>query len=261
MSPQTSLGKEQALELDHSDTLSELESTNSLLDHERQTGGALPKGSSRFGFRSCSSCRLLPWFSLGILLTASLTFLSLAVYISQKAPPTMYPVVGLGMVEIDFKLDNKPAQEKSTKAFLAQLAKPYVSSYLGPPRGSLDATWRRITAVEGIPVSNEVMRKVDTEFISTLPADLQNTDDIMVEDSAYHQLHCLNFLRQQVFRNHYFGWSPSFGPEGLRKNCQDHMKHCLEMMDHYLLYNDYETVKDKVDFEELNKCPSYEDYS
>ena len=31
------------------------------------------------------------------------------------------------------------------------------------------------------------------------------------------------------------------------------------MMNHYLLYNDYGTIEDTVDFVELNKCPIYGD--
>ncbi|MCJ1312589.1 hypothetical protein MMC25_006263 [Agyrium rufum] len=231
------------------------ESEQLLLDDGYDIGPEFTTFKGRVGPKKSRLYRLLPWICHGVLLTASLVFFSLAIHFSGTKSPTIYPVVGLGLVEIDYMLDNPP-RDNSTQEFLGLLAKPYASSYIGPPQGALDAAWRRITEFEPLPVSAEIMQEIDVEHYSKLPADLQNKDGLHVDGTAYHQLHCLNFLRLQVFRNHYLGWSPSFGPDGMRKDCRYHMEHCLEMMSVILLDNDYEKFKDTLLTAVFSKCPS-----
>ena len=103
------------------------------------------------------------------------------------------------------------------------------SPYRGPPSEELDEAWSRITDIGVFGLSDTDFQTINPTYGDSavrLPDDRGGQKAGSLE--VFHQLHCLNFLRQSTFMEHYKSRVVSFqdDPNVVRT----HIDHCIEML-------------------------------
>ncbi|KAI0914382.1 hypothetical protein F4823DRAFT_351890 [Ustulina deusta] len=94
----------------------------------------------------------------------------------------------------------------------------------------VDARWDHIVAIGNTMISHEEMTKLgldpDTSLKITDPRDGKSGYRVAIE--VFHQLHCLNLLRQNVYKDYYapLGGDTSAPPMDLRR----HLDHCIDAL-------------------------------
>lgn len=207
----------------------------SLEEEEPLTGadGVPEKWSSRFSSSSLPK-RLArvtpywPWIAHGVLLSLSLTFFALSLCIRSTAkhgvlldrPPETYSPA-LGAVQYEIQRFDLPAVPEG----------PFVGK--GP---EVDKMWDYIT--DGVPdtmVSREEMIKMGLDPEGALeitnPATGEKGYRVAVE--VFHQLHCLNLMRQANYKSHY---QPLGGDVAAEKHdLHGHIDHCIDALRQFVM--------------------------
>ncbi|KAI1816765.1 hypothetical protein GGS20DRAFT_536118 [Poronia punctata] len=99
----------------------------------------------------------------------------------------------------------------------------------------VDARWDYISAIGDTMISREEMVKLgldpDISLNITDPRDGKPGFRVAIE--VFHQLHCLNLLRQNVHRDYYapLGGDTSAAPEDLR----GHLDHCIDALRQFVM--------------------------
>jgi hypothetical protein len=102
------------------------------------------------------------------------------------------------------------------------------SIYRMPPSPAVDAAWDEVSA-EGfeamtVPASMVVDSKKDPDMSLKAPSAWGYGDDAyVVQVDVFHQIHCLNELRKEIYYDHYYAQPPS----ALHR---DHKSHCIHML-------------------------------
>ncbi|KAL5366465.1 hypothetical protein BJX96DRAFT_169954 [Aspergillus floccosus] len=107
--------------------------------------------------------------------------------------------------------------------------------YKGHPSPELDAAWHQLTEVRHVSISPEIMAAIDKS----------NSNAVQLPDGNYlgatevfHQLHCLNLIRQHSYKEYYDvdGRRPpglTDSPATLRK----HLDHCIDILRQNIMCN------------------------
>ncbi|KAI8966863.1 hypothetical protein F5Y11DRAFT_308370 [Daldinia sp. FL1419] len=99
----------------------------------------------------------------------------------------------------------------------------------------VDAAWDGISAIGDTMISREEMIKLglnpDTSLAITNPRDGKPGYRVAIE--VFHQLHCLNLLRQNVYKEYYspLGGDTSDAPEDLT----GHLDHCIDALRQFVM--------------------------
>ncbi|KAI5868033.1 hypothetical protein GGS23DRAFT_8141 [Durotheca rogersii] len=99
----------------------------------------------------------------------------------------------------------------------------------------VDAAWDEISAIGDTMISREEMLKLgldpDVSLAITDPRD--GRPGYRVAFEVFHQLHCLNLIRQNVYKDHYapLGGDTSAQPEHL----QGHLNHCIDALRQFVM--------------------------
>jgi hypothetical protein len=95
--------------------------------------------------------------------------------------------------------------------------------FAGPPRGNpdIDETWRELLKNINIRVSKD-----ELESTGQTSVDLPENGGYLAWFGAYHELHCLKFVRQWVYRDHYF---PNI-TQSEHGVLEMHTDHCIEYL-------------------------------
>ncbi|CAF9940387.1 MAG: hypothetical protein HETSPECPRED_002399 [Heterodermia speciosa] len=106
------------------------------------------------------------------------------------------------------------------------------SPFRGPPTPSLDAAWETLVRME----SMEAFSITESEYLqlghpldeNVVRLDPTQGGGIFAGLEVYHQMHCLNLIRQYTYPEYYHNRSITFTdpPELLRT----HVDHCIEML-------------------------------
>ncbi|MCJ1261258.1 hypothetical protein MMC22_001122 [Lobaria immixta] len=103
--------------------------------------------------------------------------------------------------------------------------------YRLPPSPEVDAAWERIANIGIHPVTREdVIRLGKNPDEAIIPPDYWGLDGhYMVELDVFHQIHCLNALRQALVFNYDYYWGERFGlnPPLMFTT---HLNHCTSMI-------------------------------
>ena len=103
------------------------------------------------------------------------------------------------------------------------------SPYRGPPSEELDEAWTRITDIGVFGLSDTEFQKINSTYGNSavrLPDDRGGQKAGSLE--VFHQLHCLNFLRQSTYIEHYKTRVVSFQDDS--NVVRTHIDHCIEML-------------------------------
>lgn len=105
------------------------------------------------------------------------------------------------------------------------------SIYREDPSPAVDAAWDRISNVRTISMSRDDVIKLGKDPLTTAkyPPDFGLGPDAFIgEVDVFHQIHCLNSLRKEIFFEHYFaGQYPDDKPSTLHKT---HTSHCIYIL-------------------------------
>ncbi|KAI2607962.1 hypothetical protein GGR54DRAFT_389811 [Hypoxylon sp. NC1633] len=95
------------------------------------------------------------------------------------------------------------------------------SPYAGPPSEDIDRAWANL-------LDHVNIRASDRELASSNQTSVQlpSGQDSLVWMDVSHQLHCVKYLRQWIYRNHYH---PEVGPEEI-PHWLLHIDHCLDLI-------------------------------
>jgi hypothetical protein len=102
------------------------------------------------------------------------------------------------------------------------------SIYRMPPSPAVDAAWDEVSA-EGfeamtVPASMIIDSKKNPKISLKAPSVWGYGDDAyVVQVDVFHQIHCLNELRKEIYYDHYYAQPPS----ALHR---DHKSHCIHML-------------------------------
>jgi hypothetical protein len=106
------------------------------------------------------------------------------------------------------------------------------SIYRGKPGPEVDAAWKDLTAEHAIPISADEVKKLgkDPKTAVKFPESFgYGSDAYVAQVDVFHQIHCLDALREEMHRNYYSGL-----PSSSRNTMQKvHINHCV----HVLLQN------------------------
>ncbi|KXL47457.1 hypothetical protein M433DRAFT_77003, partial [Acidomyces richmondensis BFW] len=107
------------------------------------------------------------------------------------------------------------------------------SIYKGKPSPLLDGAWDNVTHLKYIPLSEEEVRRLGKDPRNTV----QFPPDFRIEDKPYagflevfHQLHCLNTIRQYLDIDHYKVHFP-----GTELENRAHVDHCIDILRQVLM--------------------------
>ncbi|KAI4247944.1 MAG: hypothetical protein L6R42_009450, partial [Xanthoria sp. 1 TBL-2021] len=146
----------------------------------------------------------------------------------------------------------------------------YPSVFRGPPNPTQDAAWQTLVNREsvgafGLPTAGFRRLNQTLDGNTTRLSDYQG-GQLFATLEVFHQLHCLNFIREYTHKDYYESRSPSFtdSPEMVRI----HVDHCIEILRQKLTcdadvgvitYN-WVAVRDLPwpNFNVLHKCRNFE---
>ncbi|KAI9803591.1 MAG: hypothetical protein M1825_001934 [Sarcosagium campestre] len=203
-------------------------------------------------------CRVFPWTFHALLLTLAVGLLSLAETRDHAARRSCVERNSVYSPALE------AVQEYHEVQFNGTLDHP--SPYRGTPTDELDAAWANLTNGMGaFTVDDETMRKIGHSDISVRVPEKYG-GGFMASLETFHQLHCVNLIRQYTYKEYYQDRSSSFKdpPELLRT----HVDHCLEMLRQKLMcdadvgvitYNWVE-IRDQPwpDFNTKHKCRNFD---
>lgn len=159
----------------------------------------------------------LPWLLHGILLLISAMMLFLAMKHERAARSK----------QSSFSPASSTLGAYHTARFNGTFDAP--SPYRGSPGEDLDAAWSHITDIGVFGLSDAELARVDPTFKDSA-VELPQSQGGQTAGSleVFHQLHCLNFLRQSTYMEYYKTRVISFqdAPEIVRT----HIDHCIEMI-------------------------------
>ncbi|KAJ8064631.1 hypothetical protein OCU04_006957 [Sclerotinia nivalis] len=95
------------------------------------------------------------------------------------------------------------------------------SIYAGAPSTDLDNAWQDLLSGINIRVSQAELERTNQTSVQ-----LQNSQDRLAWLEAFHQLHCVKFVRQAIYSNHYF---PDVSGDE-RTHWLLHADHCVELL-------------------------------
>ncbi|KAF3024342.1 hypothetical protein E8E14_014085 [Neopestalotiopsis sp. 37M] len=166
------------------------------------------------------------WFAHAILLSLSLTFFALSFCIKSakhpetgRLPETYSPALGAIKYEIQH-FDLPPVPEG-----------PFVGK-----GDDVDAMWDYIT--DGIPdtmISREEMIKIglDPEGALEITNPRTGKHGYRVAIEVFHQLHCLNLMRQNNYKAHYAAQGGDTAAEG--HDLAGHIDHCIDALRQFVM--------------------------
>ena len=108
---------------------------------------------------------------------------------------------------------------------------PHPSIYRQPPSPEVDAAWARLGNINPIPMTSEDVRKrgIDPLDTAKFPQSYSFGNDAHVGRlDVYHQIHCLNALRKEIYFDKYYGGK--FVDDIPTPLHQGHVSHCLEIV-------------------------------
>ncbi|OTA66687.1 hypothetical protein K449DRAFT_420345 [Hypoxylon sp. EC38] len=167
------------------------------------------------------------WFCHAILLTISFTFFALS-FCSKTSK----------MSDLDY------TQKYSAWSPAAKAVKYETQHFDLPPvpegpfvgKGDIvDAAWDDISAIGDTMISREEMINLgldpDSSLAITDPRDGRPGYRVAIE--VFHQLHCLNLLRQNVYKDYYapLGGDTSAAP----KDLTGHLDHCIDALRQFVM--------------------------
>ncbi|KAK8127045.1 uncharacterized protein PG998_002804 [Apiospora kogelbergensis] len=98
-----------------------------------------------------------------------------------------------------------------------------LTKYEAPPSPSLDADWNDLFLMGIVAISREEASQLP-EKTQMLPHDPENR--YVVSFSVFHDLHCLNMIRKQLFPDYY----TQFKIENRTEKDVEHMMHCVDAL-------------------------------
>ncbi|KAH8673685.1 hypothetical protein BX600DRAFT_433300 [Xylariales sp. PMI_506] len=166
-----------------------------------------------------------PWIGHAVLLSLSMTFFALSFCVKSarhsggELPLTYSPALGSIKYEIQhFDLPPEP-----------------VGPFIGAGN-DVDDMWRYIT--DGIPdtmISREEMIKIglDPEGALEITDPATGKRGFRVAIEVFHQLHCLNLMRQNNYKSHYapMGGDTAAEPHDLH----NHIDHCIDALRQFIM--------------------------
>ncbi|KAL9611120.1 MAG: hypothetical protein Q9167_004224 [Letrouitia subvulpina] len=116
--------------------------------------------------------------------------------------------------------------------------------YRDDPSPLVDAAWDRISLVDTIAVSRADVLRLgkDPTIAAKYPADYGlGPDAYVAEIDVFHQIHCLNALRKEIFFDYYYSEVfPSGKPDDLHRA---HTSHCLyTLLQNVMCHADLSTI-------------------
>ncbi|KAI4162778.1 MAG: hypothetical protein LQ342_003665 [Letrouitia transgressa] len=116
--------------------------------------------------------------------------------------------------------------------------------YRDDPSPLVDAAWDRISLVDTIAVSSADVLRLgkDPTIAAKYPVDYGlGPDAYVAEIDVFHQIHCLNALRKEIFFDYYYSdVFPSGQPDDLHKA---HTSHCLyTLLQNLMCHADVSTI-------------------
>ncbi|TQV90082.1 hypothetical protein V2A60_010464 [Cordyceps javanica] len=140
-----------------------------------------------------------------------------------------------------------PLQSQNIQAKLFPNESDPMAIFAAPPSPAVDKAWHRVSSnmIFGLTQS-DVLRlgkdpktavKYNPEWNIHSPEDLY----LGVLDT-FHQVHCLNMLRQNLIINYHYYWGKTFGfrPEAFRER---HLSHCTSiLLQNIMCHSDLEVV-------------------
>ncbi|KAI9806559.1 MAG: hypothetical protein M1833_003746 [Piccolia ochrophora] len=140
------------------------------------------------------------------------------------------------------------------------------SPYRGYPSPEVDAAWEHLTNGMGaFTVDSDTLKKIK-QSESSVRVPEKYGGEYMASLEVFHQLHCVNLVRQYTYFDYYKNRSASFydPPELLRT----HVDHCIEMLRQKLMCDadvgvisyDWVSIRDQPwpNFNTWHKCRDFE---
>ncbi|KAI0137816.1 tat pathway signal sequence [Hypoxylon sp. NC0597] len=122
-----------------------------------------------------------------------------------------------------------PAQEAANQYSVVTFDAPLHGGnvYRGTPREELHAAWSELLQYHNIRVPQSDLRKINR---TSLPLNDEG-GGYLVTLEVYHQLHCLNQLRQQIYHEYYY---PGVDNWNTSKRFE-HVDHCVDVLRQVLM--------------------------
>ncbi|KAK2616237.1 hypothetical protein QQS21_000872 [Conoideocrella luteorostrata] len=97
------------------------------------------------------------------------------------------------------------------------------SPFRGQPRPELDEAWANVTEGHLILLSKEEMRSLGhaTEGAAT------HGNSYLALVEVFHHIHCIDFIRKYIFKEHYPNWRNLGGPH---EAVLGHVDHCIDLI-------------------------------
>jgi len=154
--------------------------------------------------------------------------------------------------------------EFSMQRFFGSLREP--SRFSGPPNKSIDDAWEEITYPKGalLRISRDQLEKVNgSDFAAEYTEKMGG--GYMAGLAVFHQLHCVNMLRQATYMDYYLPKKPEWREDMV--TLRVHLDHCINMLRQKLMCDPdvgmttYAWVKGWKqpfpDFNNVHKCRPY----
>ncbi|KAI0965424.1 tat pathway signal sequence [Xylaria arbuscula] len=225
-----------------------------------------------FQHNGCLSCQLLArkrreakiWLSLGVSSLLISVFLLIAAWMHTPSQMQCSKVVSpwsSAWEAVEF------FEDELTNYF------NHSSLYRGPPTPERERAWDELWHYQGIPISNTGIKELNksnkAEYIEAVGSD-QNDPTYVGIVEVFHQLHCLNLIRQYTWFDHYKVGDELYPydlmyPVGGRM----HVDHCFEELRLSLMcygditplpvaYDQHRAVGRTIDFSVHHKCRKFD---
>ncbi|KAF2206317.1 hypothetical protein CERZMDRAFT_28061, partial [Cercospora zeae-maydis SCOH1-5] len=140
--------------------------------------------------------------------------------------------------------------------------------FKGHPRPELDEAWERVGRIHLLPLEEKYREELNKTHSGILYPPEQG-GGVMVEIEVFHQLHCINYLRQVIYADYYSR------PENLPMSFQvsdkmffNHIDHCVDYLRQSIMcYGDATSVTSNwvlthhsphPDFNTMHKCRNFD---
>ncbi|WPH00670.1 Hypothetical protein R9X50_00350000 [Acrodontium crateriforme] len=148
------------------------------------------------------------------------------------------------------------------------------SPYRGPPNPEIEREWNRLILFDPIGIEGDKLPRLNRSIVDpwTMATAPGHEREYIVAFEVFHQLHCLNLIRQYTWLDHY-AVPPSSLRGGDRVGNRMHVDHCIETLRLSLMCNADITpfltrnhdVNDptnrlnaKADFDSFHKCKKWD---
>ena len=105
--------------------------------------------------------------------------------------------------------------------------------YRLPPSPEVDLAWDRISDVQAILIDSNEVENLGKDPLKTVRAPERwgfGSDAHWAEIDVFHQIHCLNSIRQSLYRDYYTGKDNETNPLAW-----GHVTHCIHNLVQYLM--------------------------